>query len=438
MTPADTRIDELLRRQAAKVTCELQAQGDAWGNGGWTRRRFLAGVGMAGVAALGTQLVTTRAAYAATPSTDDRTLVVIFLRGAADGLRILVPASAELGVNYLQQVRGDLVPADSNLIALPGTAGWAVNSALQPLYDGLWSSGELAFVPAVSLPGISLSHFQAQAYLENGGSDTATSGWLDRVLEALGPGTTFRAVAEGYASPMSLNGSEPSLTLMQLSDFAFPGWDDIRPGSEKAVKALYRGIGGILGEEVADTMAALQVAGSIDTSTNVTYPDGDFATSLKNLAAILRAEVGTQVATVDVGGWDTHTYEADDIDNNLADTAAALRAFMDDLGPQRRSRVTVLVMTEFGRRVEMNASGGTDHGHGSVMWALGGGLARSDVFGKWHELSDTTVDGNGNVPGLNSPLDVLGELVQKRLDVGSLASVFPGYTITPLGLATTT
>jgi uncharacterized protein (DUF1501 family) len=430
-------LDELLRRRAEQVSCELAAQDDAWGTGGWTRRRFLAGVGMAGVAALGTQLVTTRAAYAASPSTSDRTLIVVFLRGAADGLRILMPASSDLGVDYLRQVRGDLVPADSDLVTLPGARGWALNGALSPLVNSFWVSGELAFVPGVSSPGVSRSHFQAQQYLEKGGSDTATSGWPERVLEALGPGTTFRAVAEGYAAPTSLAGSEPSLTMTSLGDFSFPAWDSILASSEQAVTALYRGIGGVLGETVTDTMAALQTAASIDTTPTVDYPGGDFAASLKNLAAILRAEVGLQVATVDVGGWDTHTDEARDLDNNLAACAAALRAFLTDLGPQRRSRVTVAVMTEFGRRVEMNDSGGTDHGHGSVMWLLGGGLARSDVFGTWRKLTANALD-DGDVPGVNSPFDVFGELVQKRLGVGSLSRVFPGHPIRPIGLATTT
>ncbi len=109
---------------------------------------------------------------------------------------------------------------------------------------------------------------------------------------------------------------------------------------------------------------------------------------------------------------------------------------MTDLGPARRKRVTVVVQTEFGRRVEMNASGGTDHGHGSVMWLLGGGLARSGVLGKWTQLTANTLDA-GDVPGVNNPFDVLGELVQKRLGAGSLSTVFPGHSFAPLGVATT-
>src|SRR5919112_4305878 len=120
-----TSFDLVVQRAANKVSRELAAQDDAWGASGWTRRRFLAGVGMAGVAALGTQLVTTRAAYAAAPTGTERTLVVIFLRGAADGLHILVPNSADLGRDYLKSVRPGLVPGDSSL--QPLTGGWGLN-----------------------------------------------------------------------------------------------------------------------------------------------------------------------------------------------------------------------------------------------------------------------------------------------------------------------
>ena len=181
-------------------------------------------------------------------------------------------------------------------------------------------------------------------------------------------------------------------------------------------------------------MGALGTAATIQAvpATGVTYPSGSFGDALKNLAAILRAEVGMQVATVDVGGWDTHTDEVHDLDASLSGTATACARSWTTSAPTRRSRVTVAVMTEFGRRVAMNASGGTDHGHGSVMWLLGGGLAGSGVYGKWTPLSANSVDG-GDVPGVNNPFDVLGELVQKRLNVGALSTVFNGYTPTPLG-----
>ena len=429
-----TEPDCPFERGADRVDAELGAQRDAWGTGGWTRRRFLAGAGLVGVAALGSQLVTTRAAYAAAPTGAERTLVVIFLRGAADGLHVLVPASAERGADYLATVRRPLVPA--SLVDLG--EGWGLNAHLKPLYDQLWATGELAFVPAVSTPGVSRSHFQAQQFLERGGSDTLPSGWLDRLLGTLGAGTTFRAVAQGSATPVALSGSEPSLTLRSIDTFKFPGWDQIRDPSATAVGKLYRGLGGPLGEDVPTTLAALDTAAAVRSApaSAVTYPGGSFATALKTVARLLRAEVGMQVTTLDVGGWDTHTDEARELGHLLDSFAAALQAFFADLGPTRRKRVTVAVMTEFGRRVAVNGNAGADHGHGSLMWLLGGGLAGSGVYGKWSELSAGVLD-QGDVPGWNDPFDVLGELAQKRLGAGSLASVFPGHVLKPLGVATT-
>jgi uncharacterized protein (DUF1501 family) len=427
--------DRLLIRQAEQVSADLCDQDAGWERG-WTRRSFLAGVGMAGVAALGSQLVTTKAAYAAPATSNGNTLITIFLRGAADGLRILVPASASLGVDYLHSVRDKLVPAATKLAPLPGAGGWALNSALSPLLP-YWGSGELAFVPAVSVSGISRSHFQAQQYLERG-SDTATTGWLDRALQQLGPGTTFRAVSQGSAAPASMTGDQAKLVMNSLKSFSFPGWDGVAPQSEAAIRALYRGLSGPLGEDVPTTLAALATAGTAQAKAGprngASYPSGNFSTALADLATLLRAEVGLQVATVDVGGWDTHTDEVNQLDRNLASAANSLAAFLTDLGAVRRRRVTVVVLTEFGRRVQMNASGGTDHGHGSLLWLLGGGLSRAAVFGKWSPLSAAVLD-SGDVPGLNNAFDVLGELAQKRLGVGRLDTLFPGRSFAPLGVA---
>jgi len=165
------------------------------------------------------------------------------------------------------------------------------------------------------------------------------------------------------------------------------------------------------------------------------YPAGNFASSLGDLATLLQAEVGLEVATVDVGGWDTHTDEAGDLDALTAAASRALAAFLTDLGPERRKRVTVAVMTEFGRRVQTNASSGTDHGTGSTMFLLGGGLVKSSVFGRWTALSSAALV-DGDVPPVNNAFDVLGELLQKRLDIGSLGTIFPGHAYSPLGLAT--
>jgi uncharacterized protein (DUF1501 family) len=429
--------EQLLVRKAEQVSADLAAQDAGWQRG-FTRRSFLAGAGMVGVAALGSQLVTTKAAYAASGLSNGNTLVTIFLRGAADGLRILVPASSELGVDYLRTVRGNLVPAAASMSPLAGTPGWALNAALNPLLP-FWNSGELAFVPAVSTTGITRSHFQAQQCLERG-SDTATTGWLDRALQQLGPGTTFRAVTQGSALPSALTGNQRKLVMSSLKNFSFPGWSGVAPQSEAAIRTLYRGLPGPLGEDVPTTLAALGTAAAArakaGAQNGAVYPSGNFSKALADLATLLRAEVGMQVATVDVGGWDTHTDEVNQLDRHLTSAANSLAAFLTDLGPARRSRVTVVVMTEFGRRVQMNANGGTDHGHGSVMWLLSGGLTGAAVHGKWTPLTAAALD-SGDVPALNDAFDVLGEVAQKRLGVGSVTGLFPGHQFAPLNLAKT-
>lgn len=432
-----TPASAALAAHADAVCNDLREQDRLWDKG-FTRRRFLQGVGMAGVAALGTQLVTTRAAFADPVTSNGNTLVVVFLRGGCDWLRVLTPAASSLGLDYLRSVRPDLVAGPADLLPLAGAGGWAMNAKMAPL-QSLWSSGELAFVPATATSP-TRSHFDAQRFLETGGAPTTTNGWLDRMLTVLGPGTTFRAVASGYSTPMSMLGVEQKLTMDSLADFAIPSWgDDYATRTATAVQSLYRGLSGSLPQDVATTVDALGTAATARASAapqnGAVYPaNNDFAGALADLATMLRAELGLQVATVDVGGWDTHTDETHDLDSNVDAVARALSAFMTDLGPQRRSRVTVAVMSEFGRRVAQNGSGGTDHGYGGLMWLLGGGLASAQVAGRWNPLAAGVLD-QGDVPALNSPFDVFNELATVRLGAGSMTSVFPGATLGTLGIA---
>lgn len=410
---------------------------------GLNRRDFLVGAGAVGAALLAPQVLGTRVAYAAdgTAATATNTVITVFLRGGADGLRILAPNSAALGRDYLAAVRGPLVPGNGQLVALPGTGGWGLHAALRPLYDLLWAGGELAFVPAVSAQGVTRSHFQAEQFLEKGGSNTISTGWWDRVLALLGPGQGFRAVAHGWRAPASMAGDQTKLAISSLDEFAFPGWDEIRARSQKAVSALYAGQPGVLGADVAATMAAVGTAATIRRQAGVrngaVYPEGRLSAALADLASILRAEVGLRVATVDVDGFDTHTDEVTELDALLTGVAGSLAAFLTDLGPARRARVTVVVQSEFGRRVPMNDSGGADHGTGGLIWLLGGGVAGQAVHGRWRPLTSRSALADGDVPSLNNVFDVLGEVVQKRLGVGSLATVFPGHTMSPLGVART-
>ena len=441
------RAEALLRVRAARVAADRDRRDDLWRRG-FTRRRLLAGAGMAGVATLGTQLVTTRvslaaplagaspeqaAAHAAASATG--TLVVVFLRGGMDGLSVLVPADDP----DLAAARPDLAMPGSAL--LPLTRGFGLHPKLQPLH-AYWRSGKFTAVPAVSTPDISRSHFQAQDCLERGGSSAGTvEGWLDRVLDRLGPGTTFRGVGQGATLPRSLAGDQSALSITSLDRFELTGWDEIHDRTVTALSALYTGLDHPLAGEVAAAVGAFDVVERLlasDYQPSVAYPEGEFAQGLVELARLIKGDAGVRVACIDVGGWDMHTnlgnIDQGDMQRNLTDLGAGLAAFAADLGP-KLDQTTVVAMTEFGRRIEQNASRGADHGHGAVVLLLGGGLAGTTIPGKWEGLAPGVRD-QGDVPGSNDYRDVLGEVVAKRLGLSSadLGVVFPDHDFQSVGV----
>jgi uncharacterized protein (DUF1501 family) len=384
-----------------------------------------------GAASVAEPLVTTRASFAASAATTSRTLIVVFMRGGADGLSVLTPTVPSLGGDYLAQVRPSL---NGPTIPLPNQGGWAIPRQLQPLYDTLWATGELAFIPAVSAHGVTMSHFQAQQYLERGGA--TTGGWIARLLTQLGPGTDLRTVSIGEGTPTSVLGKVPTLTMESLANYDANANASLWTRQRKALRTLYSASRGALKQDVDTAINTLSTVERVIRTTRprraATYPSTRFGSALHDLATLLHANVGMRIATVDIGGWDTHSGQVASIGNRLSDLAHSLSAFMVDLGRPRRSRVTVAVMTEFGRRVTMNASGGTDHGHGGVMLVAGGGLRGSGVYGRWDGLSANLLT-NGNVPEWNQSFDVLGELAVRRLGIGSPARAFPGHSYRPIG-----
>jgi len=428
-TPADAAI----RVQARTVAAGLADQKDKWRTG-FTRRRLVQGAGFVGVAALGAQLVTTRVAFGA-PDTTKNTLIVIFLRGGMDGLSVVVPGS---DANYHAMRPNIGIPAAA---LLPADRGFGLNPAMQPLYQ-FWTSGRMAAVHAVSSPDLSRSHFQAQDCLERGAASLAVrTGWLDRVLGQLGPGTTFRAIAQGSALPRSLVGTESKIVLNGIRDFHIDGYDGIRSQTMEALKTLYTGLDHPLAGTAANTLSALATAQQLASkqytpAPGVTYPGGGISGQLRDLAQLIKANVGLRVAALDVGGWDMHTnigrVDAGDMKNQLGELSTALAAFATDLGPTLDS-TTIVTMTEFGRRVEENGNAGTDHGHGAVMLLLGGGLNGGKVHGKWPGLAAGALD-QGDLAGANDYRDVLSELLQSRFAVSNAAQIFPGYTPKRLGV----
>ena len=432
-----SRGDAALRAMAEAQKVAEEERTSAW-SGGFNRRTFLAGGLGVGVAALGTQLVTSRVSYAAAGSGGSGTLVVVFLRGGMDGLSMLVPANDPA----LKKERPNIAVGAGDLLALDTARGFGLHPAMKPLQP-LISRGRVAAVPAVSTPDLSRSHFQAQDCLERGSSGSLSTGWLDRVLAASGPGTTFRSVAVGGNTPRSLLGTSGTVAMRDLGAIRLDVDERDVKRTTDALQSLYTGIGHPIAKQTRLAIGALGTVSAIRAAQPATpaadavvYPKGNFGDALKNLSMLLKGGAGVRVACIDVGGWDTHTgmgtADSGDMQRHLADLATALAAFAADLGGLLDT-TTIVTMSEFGRRVEENASGGTDHGHGGAVLVIGGDV-QGGVHGTWRGLAERTT--LGDVPGWNDYRDVLGEVVGKRvgLSAGQLGTVFPRWRVKPVGV----
>jgi uncharacterized protein (DUF1501 family) len=398
------------------------------------RRRFLAGAVTCTALATGLgALAPVRAAFGAPGG---GTLVVVFLRGGLDGLSVLVPADDP----HLLAARPDIAVRAGSL--RPLARGFGLHPALAPLHD-LWNRGLFTAVPAVSTPDISRSHFQAQDCLERGGAASGThEGWLDRVLDAIEPGSAFRAVTVGTTGARALAGDQRALALRDLAHFQVGGGPpDVALQSAVALSALYSGFEHPLVTDVATTIEGVATAAAITAAEGApaaAYPEGDAGKHLTEVARLVKADVGLRIACVDIGGWDMHTgigsVDGGRMADSLTDLGQALAAFAADIG-DRVAQVNTVVITEFGRRVEQNANSGTDHGHGAAVLVLGGGVAARSIPGTWQGLAPELLD-HGDVPGWNDYRDVLAEVVTARLGVGAgaMGAIFPGHRPQPLGV----
>jgi len=412
---------------------------DCGENRGFSRRRFLQGLGLTslGVAGLGlgVPMLSARAAYASTPTWDGPILLILSLRGGFDGLSAIAPIGDP---DYAIKRPSIAVPALTALAT--GDRMFGLHPALAPLKP-LWDSGLMAAVHAVGTPDGSRSHFTATAELERAapGSSLRT-GWLDRVLGAAGTGSVFQAVQLGSGTPGgSLSGPEPALAAERLKDFTLAGADWVGSRMATTLKAVHTGTSLTAATPALLTLAALDttasiVAQDVTPANGTVYPaNNGLASALADAARLIRANVGLQALTLDMGDWDMHSglgaagtgWMAD----NLGDLATALAAFAKDLGPLM-SRVTVVTISEFGRRVAENGSGGVDHGHGNVAMLLGGGLNGSQVHGVWPTLADAALD-QGDLAGTTDYRNVLAECLVKRLGLSPtlLPTVFPGLSV---------
>ncbi len=384
-----------------------------------TRRRFLQ-VGAAGTAAL---LLPPPGARAATSR---NVLVVVFLRGGADGIHMVVPT----GDPEYAVLRPTLALPQDQLLPLTSFFGLNPELAdLQPLYD----AGELAVIHCVGSPDDNRSHFDAQDFMERAapGNKTVYTGWLNRYLEIAGQGAVLAGVTLGNAKAKSLEGPAPNLALGSVDDFALT--NVLRDERKAAIQAMHAGRGDLLASRTDETLAVVETLAGVSTQTPVTYPDHGFARDLRDIAALIRADVGVHVAAVSLGGWDSHDDQINHMQRPMQRLAPALAAFHQDLGADA-SRVLTLVMTEFGRTVEENGTQGADHGRASMMLALGGGVGGGRVIlesDTWPGLTQNQGYPRRDLEVTTDFRDVFAEVLTRHLGVADPSPMFPGFSVDP-------
>ena len=379
-------------------------------------------------------------AFAAT--TGGNVLVVISLRGGIDGLGMVVPH----GDPGYYDARPRIGVSPGSLVAKDGFFG--LHPSMRPL-AWLYESGELAAVHAVGLERPNRSHFLAMEEVEDADPGSSVRrGWVNRMIGLDGVSQPTEAVhINGTVVPTMLVGPAPTLSATKLDGFQLPGATDKWADNRRAQLAtVWGGASGSLGTA---GRAALKVASRLGPVADQTYrpqngaaypqtwPGAPLGEALRDTAQLIRADVGAEIISVDYGSWDIHSQygneDAGQMQSMVSGFAQSVDAFMRDLGPALRSRVTVVTISEFGRRVAENGSRGLDHGWGNMMLLMGGGVKGGQYYGKWPWLRPTTME-DGDLKVTTDYRNVLGEVITRRFPDRSISKVFPGLKYAPLGV----
>jgi uncharacterized protein (DUF1501 family) len=403
-----------------------------------TRRIFLrnAALAMVGVGTAPAWLE--RALYAGAPGARKKTLVAIFQRGAADGLNIVIPHGEQ---RYYAMRPTIAIPRpssgdpDNSVVDLDGFFG--LHPALAPLKP-IYDARHLAIVHAAGSPDPTRSHFDAQDYMESGtpGLKAQRDGWLNRALPpAQGKLSPVRAIAMGPVLPRSMRGRNDGVAIESLNSFQVRN-----EGASKVFEAMYGGSSDAAlngaGRETFEAVKLLQSIEKQPYQPAAEYPNGRFGQSLRQIARLIKADVGVEVAFADMGGWDHHVNEVGQqpsqgqLAQRLGELGQSLAAFWRDLG-DRVGDVLLVTMSEFGRTARENGNRGTDHGHANVMLVMGGDVRGGKVFGAWPGMEDSQLYEGRDLAVTTDFRDVLGELVRAHLGNRDLGEVFPGYTVDP-------
>lgn len=396
-----------------------------------TRRIFLRNSALTVVGTAAVPAFLRRAAAGSVePGTPTKRLVVIFQRGAADGLNIVVPH----GEQAYYTMRPSINIPKQSVLDLDGFFG--LHPSMAPLVP-IWNEKHLAIVHAAGSPDPTRSHFDAQDFMESGtpGLKATEDGWLNRSLHSLPEADVpFRAVSMGPSLPRILSGPEPAVAISNLNDFGIGGGPKAAP-VENSFEAMYAGsVDAVLHGSAQETFEAVKMLKSANPAqytpaAGANYPRGRFGDSLKQLAQLIKANLGVQVAFADIGGWDHHVNEGNtegQLSNVLRDFSGSLAAFWIDLGDLAEDTV-VVTMSEFGRTARENGNRGTDHGHANVMFVMGGPVRGGRVYGQWPGLDQSQLYEGRDLALTTDFRRVLGEVVLHHLGNHDLNNVFPGF-----------
>lgn len=406
---------------------------------GITRRGFMKGSALAlvGTSTIPSFLTRSVMAEMTTAAANRKKLVVLFQRGAVDGLNMVVPYKES---NYYA-MRPTIAIKQQEVLDLDGFFGMhPAMSTLKPLYD----QGHLAIIHAAGSPDTTRSHFDAQDYMESGtpGVKSTTDGWLNRALQIellRSKPTAFRAVALGTQIPRTLEGRVPAIALNNLADFSVGGRGPKAVPISNAFQAMYdESTDSVLhgtGEETFEAIKMLKAADPVQyqPAAGVVYPNTPFGNSLKQVAQLMKANLGVEAAFSDIGGWDTHQNQGNangQLANRLQDFSDSIAAFWQDMGPDAEN-ITLVTMSEFGRTARQNGTGGTDHGHANAMLVLGGQVKGGKVYGQWPGLANEQLNEGRDLKVTTDFRRVLGEAAYRTLGAKNLGLVFPGYGVEP-------
>jgi uncharacterized protein (DUF1501 family) len=379
-----------------------------------------------------------RAVYAQTPAAQrKKVLIAIFQRGAVDGLNMVVPHT-EPAYYALRPTIAIPRPDASGASAIDLDGRFGLHPSLSGLKP-LWDARQLAVVEAVGSPDPTRSHFDAQDYMESGtpGRKATADGWLNRALARDPHPAPFRAISLGPEVPRSLRGPNEVIAVGSINDFRIKD-----PQAAAAFESMYGGsTDQILNGTARETFEAIRIMQSMQNgpylpANGAKYPNGRLAHNLQQIARIIKADVGLEVAFTDVGGWDTHVNETGaephtgQLANLLREFGDSLAAFSQDMG-DRMADIVLVTMSEFGRTVKENGNRGTDHGHANVMFVLGGPVCGGKIYGDWPGLQPEQLYEARDLNVTTDFRSVLAEVIGTHLGNRDLAHVFPGFHAGP-------